>query len=396
MVGITLTEGPDVYFSTLRSPDPGIPIFEIRMLGGNDQLYTSYPSSLRAYLGSGDDYARFGMMYDLFVYGESGNDTIDFMKNFLSLTLDAGDGADRVNFFSDPIGTITATGGAGNDSFYGNGHQFYGTINGGIGDDYFAGFGNHGDWKVTLAGGTGNDTYLIDPAAPPTIIEAAGAGTDTIILLYAAPYTAPANIENVIVQGSVPPPPPPPSNTITGDNLDNVLSGGSAADSIYGLGGNDVLRGYAGNDLLDGGTGNDRLFGGIGADKLYGGDGADLLRGDAGRDEMWGGAGADGFIFDDANFGGATTSTCDIIHDFSAVQGDKIRLNLVDANEALIGDQAFTFIGTAGFGHVAGQLRYQQIGGNTYLQGDTDGDAVAEFFIQLDGLLALNSAAFIL
>ena len=36
------------------------------------------------------------------------------------------------------------------------------------------------------------------------------------------------------------------------------------------------------------------------------------------------------------------------------------------------------------------------MGGNTYLQGDTDGDAVAEFFIQLDGLLALNSAAFIL
>jgi Ca2+-binding RTX toxin-like protein len=394
MVGITLTEGPDVYYSTLRSPDPGIPVFQINMLGGNDKLYTSYPCSLRAYLGSGDDYAKFGMMYDLYVYGEFGNDTIDFMKSFWSLTLDTGDGADRVNFFANPIGTIAATGGAGNDSFYGNGYQFYGTINGGADNDTFSGFGNHGDWKVTLAGGTGNDTYLIDPASPPTIFEKAGEGVDTIVLLYAAPYTAPANIENVIVQGSTPPPPPP--NTITGDNLDNILAGGTGADSIYGLGGNDTLRGYAGDDLLDGGAGNDRLFGGVGADKLYGGDGADILRGEAGRDEMWGGVGADSFIFDDAHFGGATTATCDVIHDFNAVQGDKIKLNLVDANKGLIGDQVFSFIGTAGFGHVPGQLRYEQISGNTYVQGDTNGDALADFFIRLDGLLVLNSTDFFL
>ena len=392
MVGITLTEGADVYYSTLRSGEPGIPIFQINMLGGNDKLITLFPCSLRAYLGSGDDVAQFTTMYDLFVYGEAGNDTID-LKGFWSLTLDGGDGADRVNFTTNAFSPINATGGAGNDSFFGNGHQLNGTIAGGTGDDSFAGF-VQGASNLTLAGGPGNDTYIIDPASPPSIVETAGEGVDTIVLLYAAPYAAPANIENVIVQGS--PPPPTPPNTITGDNLDNILDGGTAADTIYGLGGNDTLRGYAGDDLLDGGTGNDRLYGASGADKLYGGDGADFLRGDAGRDEMWGGAGADRFIFNDGHFGGATAATADIVHDFSALQGDKIQLSAVDANKGLIGDQAFTFIGTAAFGHVAGQLRYQQIGGNTYIEGDTNGDGLADFAIQLDGLQTLSSPDFFL
>ena len=203
MPGITLTEGADVYHSTLRSPEPGIPIFQINMLGGNDQLYTHFPCSLRAFLGTGDDFAQFNGMFDLFVYGEAGNDVIDFLKGFWSLTLDGGDGADRINFITN-ASDITATGGAGNDSFYGNGYQHFGTITGGTGDDFFSGFGS-GESNITLAGGSGNDTYVIDPAAPPTIVETAGEGVDTIVLLYAAPYTAPANIERVIVQESPPP-----------------------------------------------------------------------------------------------------------------------------------------------------------------------------------------------
>ena len=165
MVGVTLTEGPDVYYSTLRSGDPGIPVFQVNMLGGDDQLYVRSPCSMRAYLGAGNDYAQFTSMYDLLVYGEGGNDTID-LRSFWSLTLDGGDGADRVNFTTDGIGPITATGGAGNDSFYGNAHNFYGTINGGSGDDFFSGFGTHGDWKITLAGGTGNDTYRVESRGP--------------------------------------------------------------------------------------------------------------------------------------------------------------------------------------------------------------------------------------
>ena len=392
MVGVTLTEGPDVYYSTLRSGDPGIPVFQVNMLGGDDQLYVRSPCSMRAYLGAGNDYAQFTSMYDLLVYGEGGNDTID-LRSFWSLTLDGGDGADRVNFTTDGIGPITATGGAGNDSFYGNAHNFYGTINGGSGDDFFSGFGTHGDWKITLAGGTGNDTYRVDPAAPPTIIEKPGEGIDTVQLTYQAAYVLPANVENLVVVGGNP---PPPSSTITGNEFDNTLTGGSIAETIYGLGGNDVLRGNGGNDTLDGGSGNDQLFGGGGADILKGGDGADQLQGDAGRDESWGGAGADRFIFDDSHFGGASAATCDVIHDFSSAQGDRIRLTAVDAKSGTLTNDAFAFIGTAAFHHVAGELRYEQISGNTYVQGDWNGDGVADFSIRLDGSHNLSAADFVL
>ena len=54
---------------------------------------------------------------------------------------------------------------------------------------------------------------------------------------------------------------------IIGDNLNNILpQGGAADDQIFGLGGNDVLVGNGGNDLLDGGTGNDTMTGGTGDD----------------------------------------------------------------------------------------------------------------------------------
>ena len=387
----TLTEGPDVYTTTWRTSEDII-FLNVYMLGGDDRFNNIGWGSLRIYMGSGNDYALINPCYQAIIYGEAGNDTVDANTN-APLTFDGGDGADRVNFLK-PCFSVSIDGGLGNDSFYANNYTIGGSINGSAGNDLFKGFGNYGGYKPTLAGGTGDDTYYVDPAAPPTIVESVSGGTDTVVLLYtSASYVKPANVENVIVQGAAPPPPP---NTITGDNLDNVLSGGTAADSIFGLGGNDTLRGNAGDDLLEGGAGNDRLYGGTGADKLYGGDGADLLRGEAGRDEAWGGAGADSFIFDDSHFGGATTATCDVIHDFSAILGDKIGLNLVDANSGLIGDQAFSFIGTAAFGHVAGQLRYQQISGNTYVQGDTNGDAIADFFIRLDGLQTLNSAAFIL
>ncbi|MNO79186.1 Bifunctional hemolysin/adenylate cyclase precursor [compost metagenome] len=54
--------------------------------------------------------------------------------------------------------------------------------------------------------------------------------------------------------------------TINGNDIDNILTSGAAADTLNGLGGNDTLLGNGGNDTLDGGTGNDRLLGGRGSD----------------------------------------------------------------------------------------------------------------------------------
>ncbi len=91
-----------------------------------------------------------------------------------------------------------------------------------------------------------------------------------------------------------------------------------------------------------------------------------------------------------------TDNTSDRITDFSRVQGDRISLALVDANTNSAVDDAFTFIGTSAFGGQAGQLRYEQIAGNTYAQGDTDGDGMADFWIRLDGTKALAAGDFIL
>jgi len=52
----------------------------------------------------------------------------------------------------------------------------------------------------------------------------------------------------------------------------------------------------------------------------------------------------------------------------------------------------FAFVGTAAFDGHAGELRYEEISGNTYLYGDTNGDGAADFMIRLDGLHALVSA----
>ncbi len=78
----------------------------------------------------------------------------------------------------------------------------------------------------------------------------------------------------------------------------------------------------------------------------------------------------------------------DVVTDFDAAQGDRISLRAIDADTTLAGDQAFSWIGTAAFGGVAGQLRFA--GG--VLQGDVDGDRVADFAMTLDGVTSLSRA----
>ncbi len=65
---------------------------------------------------------------------------------------------------------------------------------------------------------------------------------------------------------------------ITGNDVDNNLSGSTKADYIKGLGGNDTLYGLGGGDYLDGGAGDDYLDGGYGTDRLSGGLGNDTYR----------------------------------------------------------------------------------------------------------------------
>jgi len=159
--------------------------------------------------------------------------------------------------------------------------------------------------------------------------------------------------------------------TLTGTAAADTLTGTAAAERMLGLGGNDKLSGNAGADTLDGGAGADRLTGGLGADLLIGG------------------AGADRFVF--ASPADSTAAAADVISDF--VHGsDKLDLTGIDA-VAGGSNNAFRWIGAAGFS-AAGQLRYDATSG--VLQGDTNGDRIADLQIQLQPGLGLTAGDILL
>ncbi|NKC30227.1 calcium-binding protein [Falsiroseomonas selenitidurans] len=150
------------------------------------------------------------------------------------------------------------------------------------------------------------------------------------------------------------------------------LVGGTGPDSLVGLAGADTLDGAGGNDTLSGDAGEDVLIGGTG------------------RDRLTGGADADRFVYLSAS--DSTSAARDIITDFSA--GDLIDLS------ALAGLLGFTFLGQvqpgAGASIGAGGVSFHHFGGNTHVNIGLDGDGVRDMAIELTGLLALQSADFLL
>lgn len=361
--------------------------------------------------GAGNDWLDGGAGADQLI-GGAGDDTF-VVDNASDYTAEnAGEGTDTVMasvFFSlrSNIENLTLTGAA---DLVGKGNELVNVITGNSGNNGLYGYAG-GDWLYGnegndtldggvgadhLYGGTGDDSYIVDNAGD-VVVENSGEGTADRVYSSIA-YTLGANVEQLTLTGSA-------DVNGSGNALDNRVVGNSGANTLYGLDGNDVVNGGAGADTLDGGAGGDTLLGGLGDDKLYGRDGDDLLKGDdgndrldggAGRDSFYGGAGADVFTFRDGDFAGLTTTTSDRIYDFSQADGDRIRVTLVDANTTMDGDQAFSFVGSSAFSGTAGELRYEQINGSTYVEGDTNGDGVADFMIRLDGLHALVSADFAL
>lgn len=194
------------------------------------------------------------------------------------------------------------------------------------------------------------------------------------------------------------------NDRLTGGSEDDMLDGGAGSDqmngnagldNLLGGGGNDLLFGESGHDHLYGHAGDDFLFGGDNRDTIFGGDGDDLIEGGAQRDVLGGGGGADNFRFFDGDTG-ATRLEADSILNFSRTQGDKINLHPIDANTGLAGNQAFRFIGDQAFTGHAGDLRYHLVNGEMFIQGDTNGDKVADLFIAVDGLPEPAASDFIL
>jgi Ca2+-binding RTX toxin-like protein len=155
--------------------------------------------------------------------------------------------------------------------------------------------------------------------------------------------------------------------------VENVTTG-NGDDQITGNGSANVLKGRNGDNEIDGYSGDDVLLGGSGIDDLDGGPGVDLLTG---------GDGADTFAFH-AGQSGVRLGQRDVVSDFSAAAGDKIRLH---------GFGDLEFVGTEAFS-AADQVRYVQRAAVTFVQVSTDADAAVEMAIELTGSHALHAGDF--
>lgn len=341
--------------------------------GGNDTLDG----------GDGDDLLSGGSGSDV-MSGGAGIDTLSYASSpFVTDAATVG-----VTISLDYLGNGVGVGGfAAGDVFYGIenviGSDFADRINGNGGPNELSGLGGNdtlaglGGADI-LRGGADNDTYIVYSQGV-TVIEEQNQGIDTV--KSSVTYTLTPNVENLILTGAA-------SASGTGNN---------GANTITGNFGKNVLSGHGGADTISGGYGKDTLKGEAGKDKLSSGDGADTLIGGLARDVMTGGAGKDTFQFDSIKETGKGPWTRDVITDFQHLV-DVIFLNTIDANGPdVAGNGNFAFLGTKAFTGVAGQLRYFFEGpGKTIVAGDTDGNKVADFQIELTGHKALTAGDFVL
>jgi serralysin len=127
---------------------------------------------------------------------------------------------------------------------------------------------------------------------------------------------------------------------------------------------------------------------------IIGNEGANVITGGAGVDTLTGGAGADTFVFASGDTGAAAGQR-DTITDFLPGT-DKIDLTGWDADTTTAGTQAFRFLGNAPFDGSAGALHtvFDATRNVTILEGDTNGDRVPDFGIELAGNLTLTTNDF--
>lgn len=349
----------------------------------------------------------------------AGNDYIAVNGGPATVLAGAGDDVIQAGYYTE-ASAVTFNGGAGNDRLIGG--SGLSSLFGDSGNDSIDAYNTHSQ----VYGGIGNDVLSMNFLTAATAGSGAGlfdggSGHDrlTLALVGGSALTFNFSGPNLTL---------PDGTRITGveavnlqsaggnDNLtasngifgaaENILNGGSGNDSLHALGNGAALDGSFGADLLIGGAGNDLLNGGYGleGDTLLGGAGNDTMIGAYGRDIEKGGLGADRFVLNAYYESGITPASRDRITDFKATEGDKIDLTAIDANTtpAGPGDQAFSYIGHAFFHHVAGELRSYRLDRSgtahdlTIAAGDINGDGIADFTIELAGLIDLNGSDFTL
>jgi serralysin len=265
------------------------------------------------------------------------------------------------------LDTITINGTGGIDTLTGSGQ-----------DDAFRGFAG-GDMQT---GGAGDDTFFIVGMEGLGDTFAGGADADNVQVLGAGAATlAGFNATISLIeawQGN--------GQGLFGTAAANVfnfaaLTSKTGLPFVDGRGGNDAITGSIFADNLRGNAGNDILKGGLGIDMLTGGLGKDILAGGANRDFF------DFNSFKESVKGGSR----DVITDFVRAVDDRIDVRGIDAKTGVGGNQKFKFIGQQAFHDVKGELRCK----NGIVQGDVNGDGVADFEIKVN-LATLVSGDFFL
>lgn len=145
--------------------------------------------------------------------------------------------------------------------------------------------------------------------------------------------------------------------TVTLSNPQMGVSLGTASASGVIL--NDDFVSTAKNEFQAGSANQDLFLLGGGLDTIYGRGGADLFR-----------------VLPAAL--GPVAQSLTALEDLDRALGEVIDLSAIDAVAGTAQNDAFAFIGTAAFGGVAGQLRWQAEGAVQRVQGDVNGDCIAD------------------
>jgi Ca2+-binding RTX toxin-like protein len=280
---------------------------------GSTQSATPAPNDVDG--GPGNDLLIGGKGTDTLRGGPGGDDlagelVADGVGGDARDMMSGGDGADSLVGYDGPDlleggdGSDLLAGGNGDDELRGGdgadglgvtvNQAFRDVLDGGTGDDLL----NAGPGAFVLNLGSGGAIEAFETTDANGADDlVGGTGHDTVSYVNLA-LPVRASLDGVADDGS----------QEEGDNVhpDNeVLLGGSEADTLIGGAANDTIDGGKGGDSIGGGDGDDTLAGGElddgvdglsggpGADTLGGGPGDDALRGEAGADALDGGGGAD-------------------------------------------------------------------------------------------------------
>ncbi|HYI46891.1 MAG TPA: M10 family metallopeptidase C-terminal domain-containing protein [Allosphingosinicella sp.] len=187
-------------------------------------------------------------------------------------------------------------------------------------------------------------------------------------------------------------------NANAGREVYDLQAHPNAVFTIWDARGNDTLdlSGYATPariDLHEGAftdagnlTGNISIAHGATIENAVGGSGSDVLIGNNASNRLTGGGGGDIFTFTEGDAQPAwrradgKKGLPDLIADFVPGE-DRIDLSAIDAVRGTAANDAFSFIGSAAFSRVSGELRAVLVEGRMQIFGDTDGNGVADIHI---------------